>query len=198
MIKSIALILFTLITFSQSEAALVKGKIKLFSGMEVETRTPYSYIAIETKGGQRILLPRWINATELLKVSQNIDVSTNADVDVVYCTDMSSACATGALSNIRTMKISFPAVTAKKMETYSGKVERFSGRGVERPIFYDYIAIEDAFKISVPTFLNEQSLLEDQATLTLVGKANSRFCTDMSAACGATVLSPLKSVSIQF
>ncbi len=182
---------------SFANSSEIQGTINKFSGFTVESRKPYSYVAIQTKDGQRLMLPSWIDgskASELLKSN----VAVDAMISPVLCTDMSSACMTGYLQNIRSFKISNPSVKIQNLKTYSSRLETISGRAVETGRAYSYIAINDKVKVAVPSFLKAEELLSKNVEMTVIGKANFRVCTDMSAACGPAELSPLKSVEIKF
>ncbi len=191
------LAIFALSLSTLSLAAEIQGTITKFSGMTVESHRPYSYVAIQTKDGQRIQFPNWVNTeknNELLKSA----VSVDAMVNPMLCTDMSSSCLTGYFTNIRLFKITFPGVKDKNLKTYSARVEKFSGRAVETGRAYSYIVINDKVKVAVPAFLDASFLLKNNTEVTITGKANFIVCTDMSAACGPAELSPLKSVELRF
>jgi len=189
--------IFLLILTSQTMASEIQGKITKFSGFTVESHKPYSYIAIQTKDGQRIQLPNWILPSEnnnLLKST----VSVDGMVSPILCTDMSSACSTGYLKDIRSFKINFPIVSNIAFSKYSSRLEKFSGRTIETGNPFSYIAINDKIKVAVPNFLNATELLKNNVEMTVEGKANILACTDMSSACSPAEISPLKSVEIKF
>jgi hypothetical protein len=193
-------ILFSILSFcltTLSFAYEIQGTVTKLSGITVETHRPYSYIAMVTKDGQRIQLPSWINSEKINDLVKS-KISVNAMVSPAYCTDMSAACLTGTLTNIRSVKIVFSNVNASNLTTYSSRLERKSGRAVESPRMYSYIMINDKARIAVPSFLNAEELLKENAEVSVVGKIQDVFCTDMSAACGPSELSPLKSVEIRF
>lgn len=193
--KIIKLFILTALTLSaNSFADQISGTIVQFSGRYVESRKPYSYAALKTANGSKLRLPEWIDGEALAKLKNN-KVTFEADITAVYCTDMSSACADGKLSNIKSVIISL-SKKSKYAQTISDRLERHSGRAVESRNTYDYISIGQE-NISVPSFLNADALLEANALLTVVGVPRHLMCTDMSAACGPTKMIPLNSVVIK-
>lgn len=182
---------------SVSFASNIQGQVKIFTGRTVETHRPFSYAALLTKDGQRIGLPGWIKGERLAKELQN-KVSFSAEILPMYCTDMSGACLSGVLRNIRSAKIEFKNITNSHLETYSSRLQKFMGRAVETPSAYNYIAIEDHARVAVPEFLDAELLYAKNAEVTVVGELSLIMCTDMSDACGPSPLIPLKSAEIHF
>lgn len=186
-------VLFSTTTF----ASEIKGTVKKFSGMTVETRKPYSYFALQTVKGERIRLPVWMKA-EIIAENASNRVSLEADIEASYCTDMSAACISGTLNNVKSAKIVFNNVPDKNLETYSSRLEKFTGMAVESPRAYSYIAIVDSLKIAVPSFLDAKILFAKKAVVSARGLLVMMSCSDMSDACGPLNLAPLKSVEIRF
>jgi hypothetical protein len=192
------IISLALCLISTLNAAEITGTVKRFSGLTIETNMPYSYIALATDDGQRIVLPSWLDAAKLLESKEASILTFDAEVEAVFCTDMSAACFTGSFSQVKSFKIEFPNASIEGVATYSGKLKRFFGMAIESPRLYNYVAINTRERIAVPTFLNADALLGLKAELTVIGKMLVTYCTDMSASCGPTFLEPLVSVQIQF
>lgn len=178
---------------SASFAGTITGTVKKFSGRYVESGRPYAYSALATGKG-KLILPEIINADLLAAVKDN-KVTIEADIVRLMCTDMSSACPSGKITNVKSVKIEIAEV--KEAETFDGPVKRFKGRAVETPRLYNYIAVDASDRIEIPDFLNAEALLKAKAEMTVTGKAKHMMCTDMSAACGPTKVSPLESVEIR-
>lgn len=184
---------FALFTVSFAHASTITGTVKKFSGRYVETGKPYAYSALLTPSG-KILLPDFMKADALAALKDN-KVTFDAEIEGMGCSDMSAACPAGMIKDVKSVMIEFTPVA--KSETFSGPVKRFKGRAVETPRLYDYIAVDAGERIAVPEFLDAEVLLKLEADLTVTGKAKHMMCTDMSAACGPTKVSPLESVEIK-
>lgn len=177
-----------------AEATTIKGVVKNFSGVTVETNRPYSYKALSTTDGKRLVLPKWINAS---KVPANVPMTFDAQIDPMFCTDMSAACATGAIVNVKSMSVTL-AMTVVAVETFEGPLKKFSGRAVETPVLYSYVAIDAQDRIAVPELLNTKELFPLNPMIKVSGTPEAIFCTDMSAACGPTVLKPVTAIRVKF
>lgn len=182
--------LFTVPAFAER----ITGTVQLFKGRYVETGKPYSYVALATKQG-KFELPAWIKGDSLLK-AKALSVSFEAEKSTLFCTDMSSACLNYAFRDIKSVKIVF-AQTITKDEVFTGRLARQTGRGVETPIRYNYVSIGER-NIAVPAFFDANALLELDAEVSLKGKLEPVVCTDMSAACGPTPVSPLTEAEVRF
>lgn len=190
-------ILISLIALSMASisfAETITGSVKKFSGRYVETGKPYAYSALSTTKG-RMLIPDFIKADALAVFPDNT-VTFNAEIEGLGCTDMSSACPAGMIINVKSVKIEISEV--KGAEVFEGLVKRFKGMAVETPRPYNYIAIDavSGERIAIPEFLDAELLLKEEATVELIGKPKRMMCTDMSAACGPTKVSPVESVEI--
>ncbi|MBY0416142.1 MAG: hypothetical protein K2Q18_18360 [Bdellovibrionales bacterium] len=179
-------------------SATLSGQVRKFTGMTVESRRSYSYIALETTDGQRLGLPSWVKAEKLLLVPHQLVIE--GEVDSLSCIDMSRACKTGVISDIK----SFGLGIGKRLtdaKSYTGRLVEFKGIGVTIRKPYNYIAIDSQNgALAVPFFLDAKELLkvEPNANYVLTGKVLAKACVDMSKACGPNEVSPLSAVSIKF
>lgn len=186
-------IALALLTTSFAQASVITGTVKKFSGRYVETGRPYAYSALSTPRG-KILLPAFMKADALAAIKEN-KVTFDAEIEGMGCTDMSSACPAGIIKDVKSVKVEIAPV--KDAETFSGPVKRYKGMAVESRRLYNYIAVDAGERIAIPEFLDAEVLLKLEADMEIVGKPKRMMCTDMSAACGPTKVSPLESVDVR-
>ena len=191
--KTITMLLALSIT-SVTFAETITGTVKKFSGRYVESGKPYAYSALSSVRG-RIILPDFIKADALAEIKDN-KLTFDAEFEGMGCTDMSSACPSGMIINVKSVKIEIAPV--KDSETFEGVVKRFKGMAVESRRLYNYVAIDavSGERIAVPEFLDAEVLLKEEATVEIVGKVKRMMCTDMSAACGPAKVNPIESVEV--
>jgi len=195
------LIVFSLVLSSFTFADTYTGRVKHFEGLTVETAQPYSYYALATQQGLRVILPSYLNEKELHRTQDLVVVE--ADLEVRFCTDMSQACPSGVFKNIDSVVIDTGIVSARPFDTFFGYLNRFQGRFVETPSkTYDYFAVETRSRrrISVPTQINAKELYELKLSPSIIisGHARPLICTDMSPACGPELITVLQSVQLDF
>jgi hypothetical protein len=188
--KNIFFMLLALCLTSLAVASEIQGTIVEFSGYTVETHRPYSYVALVTKEDHRLILPRFIKGEKVRNLLQ-AKMIVDAEVLTMGCTDMSAACPTGSLIDVKSFQISFPKVaTDSSFETYSSRLEREPVMG--------HIFINDGARIAVPEFLDAEALLLENAEVSVLGIARFPMCTNMSVPCEPAKLDPLKFVEVHF
>jgi len=187
-------IVLTLLLCHVAHAEIITGSVKKFSGRYVETGKPYAYTALNSLKG-RLLLPDFIKA-DAVALLKNNELTLDAEIEGLGCTDMSDACPAGIIKNVKSIKVELGEV--KGSEVFEGPLQRFKGTAVESRRLFNYIAIAatSGERIAVPEFLDAEILLSNEATLEVIGVPKRLMCTDMSAACGPTKVSPLESVEI--
>ncbi len=87
-----------------------RGVVKKFEGMMVETPRPYLYFALETDEQRpgRWLLPKVFNAkviSILMSKSEDSIVEFSAHREILFCTDMSRACASGVIKGFNSFSL---------------------------------------------------------------------------------------------
>lgn len=80
---------------------LFEGPVKRFKGMAVESPRAYNYIAIDA--GERIAVPEFLDAEELLKEKATVEVIGKPKH--MMCTDMSAACGPTKVNPIESVDI---------------------------------------------------------------------------------------------
>jgi hypothetical protein len=186
---------FVIITIS-AKADVIRGSVKYFEAPDVEMNRNYSYYALETEEGERLILPSWIDAEKVASI-RNHEILLDGSVKFISCFDVRQNCPTAEIKKINWFQF-YNLETDSKNHIYTGSVRRYFGTAVESSESYDYVTIETGkSKIEVPDILDEKLLLGLDAQVTLIGEVLSLFCTDMSEACSPSKVKNISMLQVQ-